>query len=147
VSGGAVAADSAWQPAPRGWYAAVLAGALPPLLLGFVASALANRTAFAGWALVAALGHTLLLRAAWGRGWRALSRVALTLAWAALALLSFAGLVDRHGEILDLGYRALLWPVHTPLLVRPGTWLLAAALLAASALAGAMLARRRRMAP
>jgi hypothetical protein len=147
MNGNGTAADPAWQPAPRGWYAAVFAGALPPLLLGFVASALANRTAFAGWALVTALGHALLLRAGWGRGWSVPARAALILGWAALALLSFAGLVDRHGEILDLGYRALLWPVHTTLLTRPGTWAATAALLAVLALASTLLARQKRVTP
>jgi hypothetical protein len=121
----------------------VAAGVFPPLLLGFAASALANRLAFAGWGMVAALGHALLLRAAWGRGWSAAARGAVVLAWAALTLVSFASLVARHGESLDLGYRALLWPVYTPLLTAPPTWTTAAAVLGALAAASALLARRR----
>ena len=132
-----------WRPAPRGWYASLAAGVFPPLLLGFVASALANRLAFVGWGAVAALGHALLLRAAWQRGWRVPARAALTLAWAALTLLSFASLVARHGEILDLGYRALLWPVYQPVLTAPRAWSSAAALLAAAAAAVTLLARSR----
>ena len=110
---------TAWTPAPRGWYAAQLAGTLPLFVLGMVASALADRLAFAGWALVAGSGHALLLRAAWGRGWSAAARAALVLGWSALALLAFGTLVERHGEILDLGYRALLWPLYSPALTRP----------------------------
>jgi hypothetical protein len=117
--------DVDWSPAPRGWYLAVVAGSLPLLLLGMVASALADRLAFAGWAIVAGVGHALLLRAAWSRGWSASALLALALGWAALALFAFAALVARHGEILDLGYRALLWPVYTPLLTRVGTWIAA----------------------
>lgn len=134
---------TSWSPAPRGWYASLAAGVFPPLLLGFVASALANRLAFAGWGAVAALGHALLLRAAWRRGWSVPARAALTLAWAALTLLSFASLVARHGEILDLGYRALLWPVYQPLLTTPRAWSSGAALFAAAAAGATLLARSR----
>ena len=134
---------SPWSAAPRGWYASLAAGVFPPLLLGFVASVLANRLAFVGWGAVAALGHALLLRAAWGRGWSVPARAALGLGWAALALVSFASLVARHGETLDLGYRALLWPLHHPALAAPPAWQYGAALLAASAAALTLLARRR----
>ena len=137
--------DVPWEPAPRGWYLAVVAGSLPLLVLGMVASALADRLAFAGWAIVAGVGHALLLRAAWSRGWGASARLALALGWAALALFVFAALVARHGEILDLGYRALLWPVYTPVLTRPGTSVAAGVTLAvgsAAAAGRALLARR-----
>jgi hypothetical protein len=130
-------------PAPRGWRAAVAAGVFPPLVLGFLASALANRLAFAGWGLVAAIGHLALLRAAWSRGWSASARAALALAWAAVAVASFASLVTRHGEVFDLGYRAVLWPVYTATLTRPQTWWLLASALAAGAAAAALAARRR----
>lgn len=142
--------EAAWAPAPRGWYPSLLAGALPAFVLGMVASALADRLAFAGWALVAGFGYALLLRAAWSRGWSAAGRAALVLGWSALAVLAFATLVERHREILDLGYRALLWPIYSSLLTRPSTWRFAAALLAAGAtvaLARAAIARRRRAAP
>ena len=145
----ALAEPAARPPAPRGWHLALAAGVYPPLLLGFLASALANRLAFVGWGAVAAMGHAALLRAAWGRGWSAAARAALTLAWAALAALALAGLVERHHEILDLGYRAVLWAVYAPALTRAATWQLAAGALAAAALAAAGLAaalvtRRRR---
>ncbi|HXT20765.1 MAG TPA: hypothetical protein VN923_08455 [Thermoanaerobaculia bacterium] len=139
-------ADPAWIPAPRGWYAALLAGTLPAFTLGMVASALADRLAFAGWALVAGFGYALLLRAAWGRSWSAAARAALVLAWGALALLVFGNLVARHGETLDLGYRAVLWPVYSSLLTRPMTWQVGAAALAAvaiGALVRVQLVRRR----
>ena len=140
-------ADPTWAPAPRGWYLSLLAGTLPMFVLGMAASALADRLAFAGWALVAGFGYALLLRAAWSRGWSAAGRAALVLGWAALALLAFATLVERHREILDLGYRALLWPIYSSLLTRPSTWRVAAALLAAGAIAAfarAAVARRAR---
>ena len=139
-----VAAAVARPEAPRGWYLALAAGVFPPLLLGFVASALANRLAFAGWGIVGAVGHTALLRAAWQRGWAAAGRGALTAAWAALATVSFAGLVARHQEILDLGYRAVWWPVYAEPLTRPATWYAVAAALAAGATAAAALGWRRR---
>ena len=142
-------ADPTWAPAPRGWYVSLLAGTLPLFVLGMAASALADRLAFAGWALVAGFGYALLLRAAWNRGWTAAGRAALVLGWSALALLAFATLVERHREILDLGYRALLWPIYSSLLTRPSTWRIAAAVLAVAAivaLARAAAARRGRSA-
>jgi hypothetical protein len=139
-------ADPIWKAAPRGWYLAVAAGTLPAFVLGMVASALADRLAFAGWGLVAGFGHALLLRAAWQRGWGVAARAALALVWGALALVSLASLVGRHGEILDLGYRAVLWPVYVPALTRPRTALLAAAALAAGAAVATWRARSRRSA-
>jgi hypothetical protein len=141
-------ATGAWTPAPRGWYLALAAGSLPAFVLGMVASALADRLAFAGWALVAGFGHALLLRAAWQRGWSVAGRAALVLAWGSLCLLAFATLVIRHGEILDLGYRAVLWPIYAPLLTRPSSWRLLASLLAlAAALAWWRAAAGRRAPP
>jgi hypothetical protein len=137
-------AEPLGSPAPRGWYLALSAGVVPALPLGFVASALANRLAFVGWGVVAALGHALLLRTAWERGWTALGRAALALGWAALSLLSFSSLVERHGEILDLGYRALLWPVHHPAVSAAGTWRGLAGGAGLAAATCALLAWRRR---
>lgn len=139
----AEAAPATRPAAPRGWYPALAAGVFPPLLLGFVASALANRLAFAGWGIVAAVGHVALLRAAWQRGWAATGRTGLTAGWAALAGVSFAGLVARHQEILDLGYRAVLWPLYAQPLTRPSTWYLAAAAVALAAVAAGALAWRQ----
>jgi len=139
----AIAAAS-WTPAPRGWYVALAAGSLPAFVLGMVASALADRLVFAGWGMVAGFGHALLLRAAWQRGWSVAGRAALVLAWGALSLLSFATLVVRHGEILDLGYRAVLWPIYVPALTRPATARLLAAMLGAAAAVAAWRARAGR---
>jgi hypothetical protein len=137
-------ADPTWTPASRGWYASLLAGTVPLFALGMVASALADRLVFAGWATVAGTGYALLLRAAWVRGWSAAARTALVLAWAALALLTFATLVARHGEVLDLGYRAVLWPIYSPALATPLTARAAAAVLALAAIGSLVLARTRR---
>jgi len=143
---GDVASDAAggWEAAPRGWYASLLAGALPLFSLGMLASALVDRLDFAGWAIVAGAGHALLLRAAWVREWSVPARTALVLGWAALALLAFAPLVERHQEVLDLGYRALLWPLYTSLLTRPLTAQVGAAALALAAVAVLVVARIQR---
>ena len=139
-------ADPQWARAPLGWYASLLAVTLPLFALGMVASALADRLVFAGWAIGAGTGSALLLRAAWVRGWNAPARAALVLGWAALALLAFAALVVRHGEVLDLGYRALLWPIYSPLLTKPLAADVAAAVLALAAIACLVHARSRRRA-
>jgi len=139
-------ADPRWARAPRGWYASLLACTLPLFVLGMVASALADRLVFAGWAIVAGAGAALLLRVAWGRDWSVAARAALVLGWAALALLAFAALAARHGEVLDLGYRALLWPIYSPLLTKPLAAGVAAAVLALAAIACLVLARSRRRA-
>ena len=139
-------ADPQWTRAPRGWYTSLLAGTLPLFALGMVASALADRLVFAGWAIVAGTGAALLLRAAWVRGWSVPARAALVLGWAALALLAFAALVVRHGEVLDLGYRALLWPIYSPVLTKPLAAGVAAAMLALASVACLVLARSRRRA-
>ena len=147
ASGSSIApqvADPEWTPAPRGWYVSMLAGTLPLFALGMVASALADRLIFAGWAIVAGFGHALLLRAAWVRSWSAAARAALVLAWAAVSLLAFATLVTRHGEVLDLGYRALLWPVYAPVFAKPFAARVAAAVLALAAIASLVVARARR---
>ena len=74
-----------------------------------------------------------------GRG----ARTAVALGWVSLALLSFATLVSRHGEILDLGYRAVLWPVYVSALTRATTWTVLAVVLAVAAIGAAFVARRR----
>ena len=139
-------ADPRWARAPRGWYASLLAVTLPLFAIGMVASALADRLVFAGWAIVAGTGSALLLRAAWVRGWRVPARAALVLGWAALGLLAFAALVARHGEVLDLGYRTLLWPIYSPVLTKPLAAGVAAAVLGLAAIACLVLARSRRRA-
>jgi len=53
------------------WYPSVLGVVTPVLLVGFGASALANRLAFAGWGIAVAVVAALVLRRAfettWGR--------------------------------------------------------------------------------
>ena len=97
---------SGWRGAPRGWYAALLGGALPVLVGGFLASAVADRLAFAGWALASALGYALVLRWAWGLP-AAWARVGAPLASLALAVGAFSALAVRYGEDLELGFAAL----------------------------------------
>lgn len=89
-------------PAPPGWYAWLLAGVTPILLLGFLASAVADRLAFLAWALLAAFAYALTLKRAFGRR-RVPAVVVLALGWGAFALLA-----ARHREALALGIAALL---------------------------------------
>jgi len=115
------------------------------LLLGFGYSAIADRLAFVYWALVLATAHTLLLRhglsAGWGDG-RLTGSLALLLAGGFAA---FAALEREHGEILDLGFRALLPGLYRPATTAPATALGLAAVLAALG-AGALLLGARRTA-
>jgi hypothetical protein len=117
----------------RAWYGGIFGGLLPLLLLGFLYSAIADRTVFALWALVAGAFWVAALRqgltAGWGR-FRLLAALALVLA-AGLAV--FAGLEWEHQEILDLGFRAVFPGAYRPLLTEPGT---AAGLAGIFALAG-----------
>lgn len=90
------------------WYAALVAGALPILLLGFLASGFADRPLFAVWGLALAALYALLLRrgmqARWG-AWVTAGRCLLLLALGAAA---WVRLVLRYGEELDLGLRGVL---------------------------------------
>ena len=118
------------------WYGGVLGGLLPVLLLGFLYSALADRTIFALWALVVGTCWVVVLRqglaADWGR-FRLLGALALLLG-AGLGV--FAALESKHHEILDLGFRAVYPGIYHPLATSPRT---TAALAGALALAGAIL--------
>lgn len=117
----------------RAWYGGIFGGLLPILLLGFLYSAIADRTVFALWAVAAGASWVVALRqglaAGWGR-FRLLAALALMLA-AGLAV--FAGLEWEHHEILDLGFRAVFPAVYHPLATAPRT---AAVLAGAFALAG-----------
>ena len=132
-----------------------LVGVTAPLLVGgFLASALANRIVFAGWALAAAAAALLVLRSsfelAWhpGRPGESAARIgAAACGVLAPAAVLFGLLVARHREDLDLGLRAV-WPaLHTPAAAAPGSYFAAAAVLAlaggAAALRAAALRRRR----
>lgn len=110
------------------WHLPLLAGLVPVLLIGFGASALANRLAFAGWALAAGAVYTAALRIGLDRGWDPAARAAALLAVLSLAFAAFAALVGRHREIFDLGFRAVAPAIYTPAATRPGTaWGLAGA--------------------
>jgi hypothetical protein len=126
------------------WYGGMLGGLLPVLLLGFLYSALADRTAFALWALILGTFWVVALRQGLAAGWgrlRLLGALSLLLA-AGLAV--FAMLESRHHEILDLGFRAVFPAVYHPLATRPRTvrWLAGAL-----ALIGAVLLPLSRPSP
>lgn len=103
------------------WYGGVLGGLLPILQLGFLYSALADRTVFVLWALVTGTCWVVLLRQGLSAGWH---RFRL---WGALALLLAAGLAafamleKKHHEILDLGFRAVFPSIYHPLATAPRT--------------------------
>jgi hypothetical protein len=129
------------------WYAALLAGIVPVLLLGFLYSALADRLVFVGWALLVAAFYTVALRQGLQAGWPAARLIGALALLMAAAALGFAQLEDRHHEILDLGFRAVLPDVYTPAATGPRTAAIAAAALAAGGCAvwagAGGLARRR----
>lgn len=104
-----------------GWYGGLLSGLLPILLLGFLYSALADRTIFAGWALLFALLWTLLLRHGMGAGWPKWRIVGAMLLLFFVAFALFAYLEARHHEILDLGFRAVFPSLYHPVATAPQT--------------------------
>jgi hypothetical protein len=111
------------------WYGGLLAGLLPILLLGFLYSAIADRIAFAGWALAVAALWVLVLRYGLGAGWGRARLAGTLLLLIALGLAVFAWLETKHGEILDLGFRAVLPGLYHPSATQPRTaWVLAAVL-------------------
>jgi hypothetical protein len=124
----------------RAWYLTVIGVLLPVFLLGFLASALANRTIFAGWALVSGALLTFVLVRGF-QSWRGPVAIAWPVALVLGACLGlFSHLVGRHGEILDLGYRAVFPGFYTPLLTRPETFGVLAAL--AATVGGVLFLRR-----
>ncbi|HYO15147.1 MAG TPA: hypothetical protein VE685_18280 [Thermoanaerobaculia bacterium] len=109
------------------WYGGLLAGLLPVLLLGFLYSALADRIAFAGWALAVAVLWVLVLRHGLGAGWGRARLAGTLFLLIALGLAAFARLETQHGEILDLGFRAVLPGLYHPSATQPRTaWAVAA---------------------
>lgn len=128
----------------RGWYAGLLAGLLPILLLGFGYSALADRTSFLVWALGVAAGWTLLLRQGMEAGLRRPPLAGWLLLLLAAGFGGFAWLESRHHESLDLGFRAVLPGIYHPALTAPGTAGVAAGLLGAAGLSLAFLKREAR---
>lgn len=99
--------SNAGRPAPVGWYGALLGGAVPILVGGFLASAVADRIVFVGWALGSAVAYALALRWSWQAAWPRWARAGAPLAALALALGAFGLLAVRYGEDLALGFAAL----------------------------------------
>jgi hypothetical protein len=125
----------------RSWYAGLLGGLLPILLLGFLYSAIADRLLFVYWALALATLWVVLLRHGFAAGWPGTRLTGVMALLGALGLAGFAAIEARHHEILDLGFRAVLPGLYHPIATRPAT---AAAVAGALALAGtvALLLRR-----
>lgn len=127
---------TAGRPRLGAWYGGVLGGLTPILLLGFLYSAIADRLAFAFWALVTGVFWVVVLRQAL-LARRSPPRLLGSLLLVLGAALAVFGLLEReHHEILDLGFRATFPAVYHPAATRSGT---ALALSAALLLAGAVL--------
>jgi hypothetical protein len=109
------------RPPALAWYGGVFGGLLPILLLGFLYSALADRTVFALWSLAAGACWVVVLRQGLSLGWgrlRCLAALALVLAG---GLGVFAVLEWQHHEILDLGFRAVFPAAYHPVATAPRT--------------------------
>ena len=128
----------------RGWYAGLLAGLLPVLLLGFGYSAIADRTAFVLWAFVVSIAWVVLLRQGMEAGLPRPRLLGLLLLLLALGLAAFAWMEARHHEPLDLGFRAVLPSLYHPALTAPRSAGVLAGVLAAAGLAGLILGLRKR---
>jgi hypothetical protein len=116
----------------RLWYGGLLGGLLPVLLLGFLYSALADRTAFALWALVSGTLWVVLLRQGLAADWPGDRLASALLLLLAACFAVFANLESAHEKILDLGFRAVFPAVYHPLATRPLTAGILAALLGAA---------------
>ena len=126
------------------WYGGLLGGLLPILLLGFIYSAVADRTAFALWALVVGTVWVVVLHRGLASGLRRPRLLAALAAVLAVGFATFAWLESRHHEILDLGFRAVFPSLYTPLATSPRTvYFLAAAffLMGIAALTASLLSR------
>ena len=113
----------------RIWYGGLVGGLLPVLLLGFLYSALADRTVFALWALVSGALWVVLLRQGMAAGWPGGRLTGCLLLLLAACFAVFANLESAHEKILDLGFRAVFPAVYHPLATRPVTAGVLAALL------------------
>lgn len=119
------------------WRGALFATLAPLLVLGFGASALANRLAFAGWAVAVAALVPVVLRRSFEDRRASRRRIAgAALVASGAALVPFGLLVARHREVLDLGWRAVLPALHAPVATAPAGWY---GLAAVAALAGMAL--------
>jgi hypothetical protein len=129
------------------WYAGLLAGILPVLILGFLYSALADRLEFVGWALLLAAFYTVALRQGLQAGWPPARLAGALMMLLAAGAGAFAWLERTHHEVLDLGYRAALpEQLYFPAATSPRAAVATAAILAATGaavLAGGLIARRR----
>lgn len=103
------------------WYAAAFLGASAALLLGFGASAGANRIGFAVWGLGLALAWVLMLRWGFVGRWPPLVTTGRLLLVFGFGLTIFARLEARAFEALDLGVRAVFPRLYAPFLTRPQT--------------------------
>jgi hypothetical protein len=128
----------------RGWYAGLLAGLLPVLLLGFGFSALADRTAFVLWSFAVSIAWVVLLRQGMEAGLPRPRLLGFLLLLMALGLAGFAWVEARHHETLDLGFRAVLPALYHPALTAPRTAGVLAGVLAAGGLVGLILGFRKR---
>ena len=117
------------------WYASLLAGILPALVLGFLASGFADRPVFAAWGLGLALAYALLLRRGFSARWGAWVTAGRALLLFALGAAVWTQLVLRYGEELDLGVRAVVPQWNLAPLARPRPALLT---VTALAVAGAL---------
>jgi hypothetical protein len=130
------------------WYAGLLAGILPVLLIGFLYSALADRLEFAGWALVVTAFYTVALRQGMQAGWPASRLAGILVALLGAGTAAFAWIMHTHHEILDLGFRAVLpETVYVSIETDPRAAAMAAAILVIAGLglaAGGAIARARR---
>jgi hypothetical protein len=120
----------------RGWYGGVLGGLLPVLLLGFLYSALADRTVFVLWALITGSCWVVLLRRGLSAGWSRFRLVGALALLLATGLAVFAALESKHHEILDLGFRAVFPGIYQPFATRPRTAGILAAVLGVLGIVG-----------
>lgn len=103
------------------WYGGLFGGLLPVLLLGFLYSAIADRTAFALWALGVGTVWVVVLRQGLAAGSRRARLLAALTGVLAAAFAAFAWLESRHHEILDLGFRAVFPALYSPVATSPRT--------------------------
>ena len=128
----------------RSWYAGLLGGLLPILLLGFLYSAIADRLLFVYWALGLGTLWVILLRHGFAAGWPSARLTGVMALLGALGLAGFAAIEARHHEILDLGFRAVLPGLYHPVATRPATAAVVAGVLALAGTVALLLSARRR---
>jgi hypothetical protein len=129
------------------WYFSLLAGLLPVLLLGFGYSALADRTVFVLWALLAGAAWTVILRSGLEAGWQGPRLTGVLFLLLAFGFAAFAWLEAKHHETLDLGFRAVLPGLYDPAFTAPRTAGVLAAVLGLGGLAGLGFGFLKREAP